>query len=186
MDGWVVIPNWRKFQHYRNRQPTWIKVYTELNSTDEWLALSMASRGLLVTCWAEYARSRGQLSTEHVRHLYGLGFKYAYLEVLRDAGFIRIVASKPLALVTKPASPEVEVEKKRKHAASNGRKRPVASGRRSDLLDAADRFAAGWNGGSSEAFDYGLDELEQLTGARLGAGDRYRLWEQALKGSHLH
>ena len=64
MDGWIVIPNWDKFQHYRTRQPTWIKVYLELTSKDEWLSLSMSTRGLLLTCWLEYARRKGVLTIE--------------------------------------------------------------------------------------------------------------------------
>ena len=52
-------------------------------------------------------------------------------------------------------------------------------GRYQDLMAAGQRFAHGWKGGSSEAFDTGLDELEKLYGARLEAGDRYRLWDVA-------
>ena len=35
MDGWIVIPNWEKFQHYTDRNPPWVKLYTELNRRDE-------------------------------------------------------------------------------------------------------------------------------------------------------
>ena len=44
--------------------------------------------------------------------------------------------------------------------------------------------SAYWNGGGSDAFDEGLDELEHLTGARLTATERYDLWDQTLK-AHL-
>lgn len=189
MDGWIVIPNWRRFQHYRNRQPPWIKVYTELNSSDEWLALSLSARGLLVTCWLEYARSRGQLRIEQIRGMFGPGFKHAYLESLRDAGLIRIVASKPLALVSKPASkvasPEVRSKSKTTEGASTGaRKRAAGATAYGELMAAAHRYAAGWNGGTSDAFDAGLDELEETYRLHLEAGDRYRLWDEAIQVKH--
>ena len=43
---WITVPNWEKFQHYQkkknpDRAPVWIKLYTELNSRDDWLALSL-------------------------------------------------------------------------------------------------------------------------------------------------
>ena len=47
------------------------------------------------------------------------------------------------------------------------------------LHAAATRYVADWTGTSSDAFEEGLDELEKLTGARLTAGDRYELWDQA-------
>ena len=54
-DGWIVIPNWDKFQHYKNRGPVWIKLYTELRDRDEWRHLTLAARGLLASIWIEYA-----------------------------------------------------------------------------------------------------------------------------------
>jgi hypothetical protein len=48
-----------------------------------------------------------------------------------------------------------------------------------ELLAAGKRFAADWKGGTSDAFDAGLDELERLAGGKLQAGDRYKLWDQA-------
>ena len=42
-DGWIVIPNWDKFQHYKDRDPVWIKLYLELNSRDDWRRLTFAT-----------------------------------------------------------------------------------------------------------------------------------------------
>jgi hypothetical protein len=97
-DNWIVIPNWGKFQHYKNRNPAWIKVYTELNSDPNWEALTLHQRGLLVTIWIEYARSRGQVSLKLVQSWVGAGFKQATVKALSNAGFIELSASKPLAL----------------------------------------------------------------------------------------
>jgi hypothetical protein len=107
-DRWIVIPNWDKFQHYKHRNPTWIKVYTELNSDPNWEALTMHQRGLLVTIWIEHARSRGQVRYEQAQSWVGSGFKHASLEALVDAGFIEVSASRPLA--------QIREEKKRTKA----------------------------------------------------------------------
>ena len=65
-EQWIVIPNWDKFQHYGDREPTWIKVYTELSHRDDWRRLTHAERGLLLGIWIEYACGKGQLRTSDV------------------------------------------------------------------------------------------------------------------------
>ena len=97
-DPYVVVPNWRRFQHYGDRNPPWLKLYTELQSRDDWRALSLAERGLLVTIWIEFARSRGQLRLSDVAKRAGTMTRKGQVESLSDAGFIRLRASRPLAL----------------------------------------------------------------------------------------
>jgi len=92
-DRWIIIPNWDKFQHYKDREPVWIKVYCELNSRDEWLALTTAERGMLTTIWVEYARSRGRLRVEKVMSLCGKSARSKHLASLNHAGFIELADS---------------------------------------------------------------------------------------------
>lgn len=110
-DPWIVIPNWGKFQHYKDRRPVWIKLYTELNSRDDWLELTDAERGLLAIIWIEYARSGGRLRLSTVRALVRSGRHWngrtiarfmTRIERLNHAGFIEL-----------SASPEVEVDKEK-------------------------------------------------------------------------
>lgn len=116
MDGWIIVPHWDRFQHYKNRNPPWIKLYTELNSSDDWCSLTLAERGLLVGIWLEYARSNGQFSTLDVAKRLDLADHYAHvskhLKALTNAGFIEVVASKPLAPVLAPEEKIVREEKK--------------------------------------------------------------------------
>jgi hypothetical protein len=102
-DLYIVIPNWGKFQHYKDRRPVWIKLYTELSSRDDWRSLTFAERGLLVTIWIEYAQARGRLRVSSVLSsvpLRGhLRRALSGLTRLNDAGFIRLVDSKPLAQI---------------------------------------------------------------------------------------
>jgi hypothetical protein len=96
-DRWIVVPSWERFQHYSDRSPPWIKLYTELNSKDEWLRLTDSQRGLLVTVWIEYARSRGVLSANVIPNVTRTKSVRRTLEALNHAGFIEFSASKPLA-----------------------------------------------------------------------------------------
>jgi hypothetical protein len=109
-DEWIVIPNWDRFQHYKDRDPPWIKLYTDLAHREEWLDLTMAERGLLVTIWIEYARSGCTLGANRLRRLLHRNYRTNALEPLIDAGFITVVASKPLAARYHDASPETEEE----------------------------------------------------------------------------
>lgn len=185
MDGWIVVTNWDRFQHYKDREPLWIKLYTEINSRAEWLSLSWQARGLLTTIWAEYARARTHLRVKDVARLCNQPLRTQHIKALIDAGFIEITASKPASSgASNGASPRAlarEVRSTSKKSASSRANAPAAaSARREQLQAAARKFAHDWKGGTSDAFDAGLDELEQITGARLQAGDRYRLWEHVL------
>jgi hypothetical protein len=115
-DGWIVVPNWDKFQHYSDRNPVWIKVYLELNSRDDWRRLTFAQRGLLVSIWTEYGRSNGRLRSLDLWGRVGQRDTHGNLEALNDAGFIRFVASEPLALA-RSREKEKETEKKERQPA---------------------------------------------------------------------
>jgi hypothetical protein len=97
-DPWIIVPSWRKFQHYTDRDPPWIKLYTELGSNDDWLELTDAECGLLVRIWVEYARSRGVLRASRVPAAALQKNRRRGLERLVQAGFIHFSASRPLAL----------------------------------------------------------------------------------------
>lgn len=45
------IAKWHEFQHYSDRRPIWIKVYTELLMNDKWCHLSDESRAHIVGLW---------------------------------------------------------------------------------------------------------------------------------------
>jgi hypothetical protein len=113
-DLWVVIPNWERFQHYTDRNPAWIKVYTELNSRDDFRALTWAERGLLLSIWCEYALANGLLRQSDVGPRCGASTRRQHWASLNDAGFIQLSASKPLALRARAralAREETETEK---------------------------------------------------------------------------
>ena len=98
-EGWIVVRNWERFQHYRDRNPAWIKDYTEQLSDQAYLELSFHQRGVLHGLRMEYARSTRQIrdSTLTVSRRLGQRVSRATLDALNHAGFSEFSASKPLA-----------------------------------------------------------------------------------------
>jgi hypothetical protein len=207
-DRWIVIPNWDKFQHYKDRAPLWIKVYLELENSDEWAELTLAERGLLVSIWVCIASSNGQIRTSTLQHRVGHRVRIDSLERLNHAGFIQLVASKPEKLRTESASPEKRREREEKSSpispqvgtvdnSTNSREagtNPRATGtnqravsksdkeqRHADLLEAARELADTWEIPDSSIFDHELDVLETNHGSSLSFGERDDLWDKAFK-----
>ena len=115
MTGYIYIPNWTSFQHYRDQtNPAWIKSYRKLLSNDDYLALSHADRGLLHDVWLLSANDgEGRVSADRRLLARRLNVRRVSLEPLINAGFIQIRSRKRL---DKPyrrsrAEGEAEVEK---------------------------------------------------------------------------
>jgi hypothetical protein len=119
-----------------------VKLYTELNRRDDWRRLTFAERGVLVSIWVEYGASNGQIRCLDAPLLVGLRSHYAHfyrhLKALVDAGFLDIVASKPLALAR---SREKETEKKELKAPPLKRETPKPAPHKSNV-QAADGYEA--------------------------------------------
>lgn len=115
-EQWIVIPEWNKFQHYKDRDPKWIKVYTRLLSDPAYVNLSFPQRGLLHGLWHLYARSARDVpdNTSYLSRQLGGKVLRKSLESLYDAGFIEFSSSKPLAETDESASPETYKEETEK------------------------------------------------------------------------
>lgn len=48
---YLRVKNWKKFQHYGNRTPTWIKVYTSLLENRDYLNLPDSAKAHLIGIW---------------------------------------------------------------------------------------------------------------------------------------
>lgn len=55
------IRNWQKFQHYKHRNPPWIKLYREILDDREWHELSGESAKGLISLWCIAAEAEGEL-----------------------------------------------------------------------------------------------------------------------------
>ncbi len=116
---WIVVPNWfgqddpsEGLQHYKDREPKWIKNYRRLLYKDEYRDLSGHCRAILHGLWLEYASTDGRLRADSSSLSSRLALRVTklQLESLNHAGFIHFSASKPLALSEQRAIPEEETE----------------------------------------------------------------------------
>jgi hypothetical protein len=89
---YIVVINWERFQHYKDRSPPWIKTYTELLASDAYLRLTGNRRAILHGLWLDYATKHGELPHDTVMISRRLSLKVttADLCALEDAGFIAL------------------------------------------------------------------------------------------------
>ena len=170
---WIVIPRWDEFQHYKDRNPPWIKVYTRLLQDPDYRDLTPAERGLLHGLWLAYAQAAGQLRVRSVPDALSMKVGTLQLFSLNQAGFLGFSASKPLA----KCSLETETEKETPQTPL----KDDPAQRKRELIRRALDLTADWQGGTSEQFDEMLDALELELHARLPTVQRYKLWDEALK-----
>ena len=106
-ERWIIVRNWERFQHYKDRDPYFIKLYTELQHDHNWLALTGHQRAVLVGIWLEYASARCQLplNTASLTRRLALRVSSATLEALNHAGFIEFSSRAALEIAR---SQEVE------------------------------------------------------------------------------
>lgn len=112
------VRNWQKFQHYKERNPVWVKAYVELLDNPEFLALPDAAKGQLFALWLLAAKRSNRIPGDAtaLRVLLGATGKL-YLAELQSGGWIEELdassastaastpASKPASrLASKPAS----------------------------------------------------------------------------------
>lgn len=58
------IRNWERFQHYKDRNPPWIKLHMELLASADWVMLDDASKLLMVVCMMLASRNDGVLTAD--------------------------------------------------------------------------------------------------------------------------
>jgi hypothetical protein len=98
-DMWIIVPNWDRFQHYKDRNPAWIRTYVDLLDRPEYIDLTPTEQALLHRIWMMYARTNGQLRCATVaaapRHRRATVARPRHFESLNHAGFIALSASRP-------------------------------------------------------------------------------------------
>jgi len=128
VSGYIVIPNWERFQQARPNA-TWIKLHLDLLGNDAWFDLSPADRCLLITIWMLAGRyGNGRVKADR-RWLQGqanlpLSNRYRGLERLNHAGFIEFIGV-PRAGATREEGSKEPIEEKRARpdAAKSGTER---------------------------------------------------------------
>jgi hypothetical protein len=108
------IKNWEKFQHYKDRDPFWIKLYRDLLDDVEWFELEPADAKFLIGLWLLAAEDHGALpdvKTIAFRLRSTVSQALSHLRALSH--WLEPVASDVLADCYQDASLEKEKEKEK-------------------------------------------------------------------------
>jgi hypothetical protein len=113
MSGYIAVKNFERFQHYKDRKPTWIKLYNDLLDDYEFGCLPDASKWLAVGLWLLASRHENRIPADPrwiARMVHAS--ETVNLQALLTAGFIEPYddASDVLAEPEQPASLEEERE----------------------------------------------------------------------------
>lgn len=103
----LSVKNWARFQHYKKRNPPWVKLYTAILDDENFASLPDAAKGQLVSLWALAARrgNRIPFKVAYLRDTLNVTGKL-YIEELIAAGWL-IDAS---ADASKDASPDASAD----------------------------------------------------------------------------
>lgn len=115
------VRNWSKFQHYKNRNPPWIKLHVELLSSEDWVSLDDASKLLAIVCMVIASKNDGHVpdNPEYIQRVAYLCRK-PNIKPLIECGFLENLqagASESKQKIT-TACPEKEGETEKEHKVS--------------------------------------------------------------------
>jgi hypothetical protein len=108
----VRLKNWEQYQHYKNRNPVWIKLYQDLLTSQMWVRCDDASRTLAIACMVLAAKTDNKIPLDpaYLRRVAYLNTDPDF-SVLVASDFLEIIgdsesASTTLAQRYQDASPE--------------------------------------------------------------------------------
>ena len=58
------IRNWDKYQHYKDRNPPWIKLHVDILTSQDWVMLDNDARVLMIACMMIASRNAGCVPKE--------------------------------------------------------------------------------------------------------------------------
>lgn len=120
----IEVVGWETYQHYKDRAPVWIKLYTSLLDSYDWSRLKDASKLLAVHIWLLAAKldNRIPIDLPYMKSKMQISFEMENLKELESHGFIKLRyrdASKELAsceqdaCLEKRREEEIRVDKRR-------------------------------------------------------------------------
>jgi len=114
MSSKAIVKNWTEFQHYKDRNPPWVKLHRKLLDDFKFSKLPIASKALAPMLWLLAAETMdGSITADEEELAHRLRWKLADVKAglspLFEMGFL-ILASKPIAPRQQVATPETETE----------------------------------------------------------------------------
>lgn len=117
MTGYIMVENWDKLQHYKDRNPPWIKLYCSLLNDYEYCRLPDESKLLLMTLYMLASRYDNKIPCDPEWIAKQGSLKSPIdLKPLESGGFIKCYQgdSKAIELCKQHAEPETERETENK------------------------------------------------------------------------
>lgn len=138
------VRNWEQFQHYKDRNPPWIKLHFALLASEDWVTLDDASKLLAVVCMLIASRNQG-LVPNNPAYLKRVAYldKLPKLKPLIDSGFLQIPQAKDSAAQA-DARPETETDTEKKEIMSERGSDDQSKSRSTNSYPEA--FEAFWRG----------------------------------------
>lgn len=106
--AFYAIKNWSQFQHYKDRNPTWIKMHFALLASEDWVMLDDASKLLAVVCMLVASRHEGKVPNKpaYLKRIAYLD-QVPDLQPLIECGFLSETLA-PASISQATARPETE------------------------------------------------------------------------------
>lgn len=85
----LKVKNWEQFQHYKDRNPPWIKLHFALLASEDWVTLDDASKLLAIVCMLIASRNNGMVPNNPA-YLKRVAYidRLPKLKPLIDSGFL--------------------------------------------------------------------------------------------------
>lgn len=95
---YYYVRNWRRFQHYKHRNPPWVKLYRDIFTSPDWLQWTDHDRLVALCCLSLASFDGGWLPDDPlwIKHACHLSWR-VNLQPLINTGFLTLHASKTLA-----------------------------------------------------------------------------------------
>lgn len=94
-NGYIKVKNYKKFQHYKNRRPPWIKLYISLLDDYEFLQLSDENKWYTVALYLLASQHENRIPNDPAFITNRIGaIQVIDLQPIMDAGFISICKHK--------------------------------------------------------------------------------------------
>ena len=112
---YLKVKNWEEYQHYKDRNPPWIKLHVRILKDRKFISLSSASRGLLMQLWILASEHGGEIPYDLDEIQFQLRddtVTMDQLNVLIDKGFLKNCKQELARATTMQADavPETETE----------------------------------------------------------------------------
>jgi hypothetical protein len=134
------VRNWTKFQHYKDRNPPWIKLHVEILSSKDWVMLDDAGKLLAIACMIVAAKDNGNVPDDpsYIQRVAYLQTKPDFKPLIK-VGFLEVLADASNLLADARPEKETETETEK----DNPPVPPLKGGRvRNDLNGHKDDFQA--------------------------------------------